>query len=91
MTISWGQVTMWRLLDVEASTGISLSSSLAMMPAASVSGLYRAHPKSHYFAVGKIQKDQVITHECFCLLILPLTIISGGGLCCQDAENCGGN
>ena len=91
MTSSCGQVTMWRLLDVEASTGISLSSSLAMLPAASVSGLYLAHPKSHYFAVGKIQKDQVIIHECFCLLILPLTIISGGGLCCQDAENCGGN
>ena len=50
---------MWRLLDVEAATGISLSSSLAMLPAASVSGLYLAHPKSHYFAVGKIQKDQV--------------------------------
>ena len=50
---------MWRLLDVEARTGISLSSSLAMLPAASVSGLYLAHPKSHYFAVGKIQKDQV--------------------------------
>ena len=91
MTMSCGQVTMWRLLDVEASTGISLSSSLAMLPAASVSGLYLAHPKSHYFAVGKIQKDQVIIHKCFCLLILPLTIISGGGLCCQDAENCGGN
>ena len=59
MTSSCGQVTMWRLLDVEASTGISLSSSLAMLPAASVSGLYLAHPKSHYFAVGKIQKDQV--------------------------------
>ena len=59
MTISCDQVTMWRLLDVEASTGISLSSSLAMLPAASVSGLYLAHPKSHYFAVGKIQKDQV--------------------------------
>ena len=66
MTISRDQVTMWRLLDVEASTGISLSSSLAMLPAASVSGLYLAHPKSHYFAVGKIQKDQVIIHECFC-------------------------
>ena len=91
MTISCDQVTMWRLLDVEASTGISLSSSLAMLPAASVSGLYLAHPKSHYFAVGKIQKDQVRIHERSCLLILPLSIISGGGLCCQDAENCGGN
>jgi len=35
------------------------SESLAMLPAASVSGLYFAHPKSHYFAVGKIQEDQV--------------------------------
>ena len=40
-------------------TGIKLSDSLAMLPAASVSGLYFAHPQSNYFAVGKIQKDQV--------------------------------
>ena len=33
-----------------------------MLPAASVSGLYLAHPKSHYFAVGKIQKDQVVDY-----------------------------
>jgi len=51
--------TLWRLLGVEEKTGISLSSSLAMMPAASVSGLYFAHPKATYFSVGKIQKDQV--------------------------------
>ena len=44
---------------MEENTGIGLSESLAMLPAASVSGLYLAHPKSHYFAVGKIQKDQV--------------------------------
>ena len=55
------KVTMWKLLQVEEKTGIKLSESLAMLPAASVSGLYLAHPKSHYFAVGKIQKDQVIT------------------------------
>ena len=60
---------MWRLLDVEARTGISLSSSLAMLPAASVSGLYLAHPKSHYFAVGKIQKDQVRTLRSFALCL----------------------
>ena len=53
------KLTMWRLLQVEENTGIGLSESLAMLPAASVSGLYLAHPKSHYFAVGKIQKDQV--------------------------------
>ena len=52
------KLTMWRLLQVEENTGIGLSESLAMLPAASVSGLYLAHPKSHYFAVGKIQKDQ---------------------------------
>ena len=51
--------TMWRLMQVEEKTGIQLSDSLAMLPAASVSGLYFAHPKSHYFAVGKIQQDQV--------------------------------
>ena len=53
------KLTMWKLLEVEQKTGIQLSESLAMLPAASVSGIYIAHPKSHYFAVGKIQKDQV--------------------------------
>jgi 5-methyltetrahydrofolate--homocysteine methyltransferase len=38
---------------------VSLTESLAMMPASSVSGLYFAHPESKYFAVGKIQRDQV--------------------------------
>ncbi|XP_041467932.1 methionine synthase-like [Lytechinus variegatus] len=51
--------TMWNLMDIETSTGISLTESLAMDPAASVSGLYFAHPKSFYFGVGKIAKDQV--------------------------------
>ena len=53
------KVTMWRLMEVKERTGIQLSDSLAMLPAASVSGLYFANPKSHYFAVGKIQRDQV--------------------------------
>jgi len=56
------KLTMWKLLEVEQKTGIQLSESLAMLPAASVSGIYIAHPKSHYFAVGKIQKDQVIDY-----------------------------
>jgi len=51
--------TMWKLLDINNQTGISLSDSLAMEPAASVSGLYFANPKSSYFSVGKIQRDQV--------------------------------
>ncbi len=51
--------TLWRLLDVEASTGVRLTESCAMWPAASVSGLYFSHPESKYFAVGKIGRDQV--------------------------------
>jgi len=49
----------WDLLDVVTNIGISLTESFAMDPAASVSGLYFAHPKSQYFSVGKITKDQV--------------------------------
>lgn len=51
--------TLWRLMDVEAQTGIGLTDSLAMTPAAAVSGLYLAHRDARYFAVGKIDRDQV--------------------------------
>ncbi len=51
--------TMWDLMSVESETGIGLTDSLAMTPAASVSGIYFAHDKSKYFSVGKVQKDQV--------------------------------
>ncbi|KAI8811288.1 hypothetical protein BJ742DRAFT_851139 [Cladochytrium replicatum] len=51
--------TMWDLMDIESQTGIGLTESLAMTPAASVSGIYFAHPKAQYFAVGKIGKDQI--------------------------------
>jgi 5-methyltetrahydrofolate--homocysteine methyltransferase len=47
------------LLSVEKNTGISLTESFAMLPAAAVSGFYFAHPDAKYFAVGKIGKDQV--------------------------------
>ena len=50
---------MWSMMKVEEETGIGLTESLAMIPAASVSGLYFASEKSKYFAVGKILKDQV--------------------------------
>jgi len=50
---------MWKHMNIEAETGISLTDSLAMEPAASVSGLLFAHPKSQYFATGKITADQV--------------------------------
>jgi 5-methyltetrahydrofolate--homocysteine methyltransferase len=45
-------------LDAEKTTGIRLTESFAMTPAASVSGLYFSHPQSHYFGVGKIERDQ---------------------------------
>ncbi|HWB63020.1 MAG TPA: vitamin B12 dependent-methionine synthase activation domain-containing protein, partial [Chitinophagales bacterium] len=49
----------WQLLEVEKNTGIKLTESNAMYPAASVSGWYFANPEVKYFGVGKIQKDQV--------------------------------
>ena len=48
----------WKLLDVEKNTGMILTESMAMVPTAAVSGLYFAHPQSHYFGIGKIAKDQ---------------------------------
>ncbi|HMJ16072.1 MAG TPA: methionine synthase [Polyangiaceae bacterium] len=50
--------TLWKLLDVEKSTGMLLTESYAMWPGASVSGLYFAHPESRYFSLGKIDRDQ---------------------------------
>ena len=53
------KITMWKILKVHEQTSIELTESLAMLPAASVSGLYFSHPFAKYFAVGKITKDQV--------------------------------
>ena len=49
----------WELLQVESSTGITLTDSYAMYPTAAVSGWYFSHPNSRYFGVGKINHDQV--------------------------------
>ncbi|KCZ94471.1 methionine synthase [Hyphomonas johnsonii] len=51
--------TLFRLLEAEKRIGVSLTSSCAMTPASSVSGMYFAHPESVYFAVGRIERDQV--------------------------------
>ncbi len=51
--------TLWKLMDAANNAGIALTESCAMWPAASVSGLYIAHPESHYFGVGKVERDQV--------------------------------
>ncbi|MCX2679475.1 methionine synthase [Galbibacter sp. EGI 63066] len=49
----------WEVLDVENEIGVKLTEGIAMWPASSVSGYYFAHPKSRYFGLGKIKKDQV--------------------------------
>ena len=51
--------TLFELLDAERRTGISLTESCAMTPAASVSGWYIAHPEARYFGVGRVDRDQV--------------------------------
>ena len=55
--------TIWRLLDVQAKTGILITESFAMWPGSSVSGLYFAHPESRYFSLGKIDRDQVSDYQ----------------------------
>jgi 5-methyltetrahydrofolate--homocysteine methyltransferase len=55
--------TLWRLLDVEANTGMMITESFAMWPGSSVSGLYFAHPESRYFSLGKIDRDQVADYH----------------------------
>jgi 5-methyltetrahydrofolate--homocysteine methyltransferase len=51
------------LLQAERNTGIQLTESFAMFPAASVCGFYFSHPESRYFAVGKIDRDQVLDYH----------------------------
>jgi len=55
--------TLWRLLNVEANTGMQITESFAMWPGSSVSGLYFAHPESRYFSLGKIDRDQVADYH----------------------------
>jgi 5-methyltetrahydrofolate--homocysteine methyltransferase len=54
--------TLFRLLDAEARAGIELTESFAMLPAASVSGLYLWHPDSHYFGIGRMGRDQLVDY-----------------------------
>ena len=53
------KATLFRLLDAERATGVTLTESYAMWPASSVSGVYIAHPDAHYFGVAKVERDQV--------------------------------
>jgi 5-methyltetrahydrofolate--homocysteine methyltransferase len=56
------KATLWRLLDAQRTAGIQLTESFAMFPTAAVSGFYFSHPKAHYFGVGKIDRDQVVSY-----------------------------
>lgn len=53
------KLTLWEILDVESTTGITLTESMAMWPGAAVSGWYFSHPESQYFVVGRLGRDQV--------------------------------
>jgi len=53
------KVTLFRLLDAERNSGVTLTEGMAMWPGSSVSGLYLAHPESYYFGVAKVERDQV--------------------------------
>jgi len=53
------KATLFELLNAEKRTGVTLTESFAMTPAATVSGIYLAHPSAHYFGVAKIERDQV--------------------------------
>jgi 5-methyltetrahydrofolate--homocysteine methyltransferase len=57
------KLPLWRLLDVQANTGMLITESFAMWPGSSVSGLYFAHPESRYFSLGKIDRDQVVDYS----------------------------
>lgn len=54
--------TIWKILQVEENIGVTLTESMAMWPASSVSGYYFAHPESKYFGLGKIKSDQVVDY-----------------------------
>ena len=56
------KAALWKLLEAERTAGIRLTESFAMFPTAAVSGFYFSHPQSHYFGVGKIDRDQVASY-----------------------------
>ncbi|MDC1266035.1 methionine synthase [Flavobacteriaceae bacterium] len=55
--------TIWKLLEVEQQIGVELTESLAMWPAASVSGYYFGNSEAKYFGLGKITEDQLIDYS----------------------------
>ena len=56
------KATLFKILDATANTGIRLTETFAMHPTAAVCGMFFAHPQSKYFAIGKIDQDQIIDY-----------------------------
>ncbi|WP_283176562.1 methionine synthase [Gemmobacter sp. 24YEA27] len=56
------KLTLFRLLDAEKNTGVTLTESMAMWPGSSVSGFYIGHPSSYYFGVARVERDQVLDY-----------------------------
>jgi 5-methyltetrahydrofolate--homocysteine methyltransferase len=57
------KATLWKLLEPDRQSGIVLTEHFAMSPAASVSGIYLAHPNARYFGTGKLGRDQVLEYS----------------------------
>ncbi|WP_349617578.1 methionine synthase [Azotobacter salinestris] len=57
------KATLFALLDPQGTSGVTLTEHYAMFPAAAVSGWYFAHPEAKYFAVGKVERDQVESYS----------------------------
>jgi 5-methyltetrahydrofolate--homocysteine methyltransferase len=57
------KATLFRLLDPQGNSGVTLTEHYAMFPTAAVSGWYFAHPEAQYFAVGKVDRDQVESYS----------------------------
>jgi len=57
------KTTMWNLMNIAEETDITLTESLAMQPASSVSGIYFANSNSHYFSVDELCKDQIDSYS----------------------------
>ena len=62
--------TLWRLLGAETNAGLRLTEHFAAVPTAAVSGLYLGHPKTHYFQIGRLGRDQVASYAERCGLSL---------------------
>lgn len=56
------KATLFRLLDAQGNAGMSLTESFAMLPTAAVSGYYFSHPRSQYFVVGRVSKEQALDY-----------------------------